>query len=71
MKRDLLLGRATAGLIAVLLAGTVVAGGTPTIVDPQGPNSGAGRIPWTGEPASGPGRGLSGETASGPGYRLP
>ena len=46
-------------LLGLLLAATVLAGGTPTTADPLGPNSGTGRIPWTGEPVSGPGRTLS------------
>ncbi len=50
---------ATSILLGVLLAATVLAGGTPTPSDPNGPNSGAGRTPWTGEPASGAGRTLS------------
>ncbi len=40
----------------VFLGAVLTAGGTPTIVDPNGPNSGAGRHPFSGEATSGPGR---------------
>ena len=53
------LEKTMAGVIAILLAATVVARGNPTTVDPHGPNSGAGRHPFNGEPTSGVGRTLS------------
>ncbi len=59
-----------AGLLAILLAATVVAGGSPTVVDPNGPNSGVGRHPFNGEPTSGAGRAPWGDPASGPGHSL-
>ncbi len=64
---------------AVVLAAAVMFGGRPTIVDPYGPNSGAGRAmmaaperhPFSAEPLSGPGRTPWGDPASGPRNRLP
>jgi hypothetical protein len=47
-------------ILAILFGGlvalAVAAGGTPTIVDPNGPTSGIGRPPFSGQPASGVGR---------------
>jgi hypothetical protein len=45
-------------LAAVLLAAPAYAA-WPTVVDPAGPNSGASHHPFTGEPDSGAGRGLT------------
>lgn len=65
-----ILEQGMAGLLAILLAAAVVAGGWPTVVDPNGPNSGAGRHPFTGEPTSGPGGAPWGDPASDPGHSL-